>query len=59
MAVVIIAAVFATVLLAYSQTARRAQWSGYQLAAQALAAQQIEQIRAARWETSTNQSRQR
>jgi prepilin-type N-terminal cleavage/methylation domain-containing protein len=50
MAITIIAAVFGGVIIAYTQSARRAQWSGYQLAAQAMAIQQIEQVRAARWE---------
>jgi type II secretory pathway pseudopilin PulG len=48
--VIIIAAVFGGVIVGYTQTARRAQWSGFQLAAQALAIQQLEQVRAARWE---------
>jgi hypothetical protein len=35
----------------YSMAAKRAEWSGYSLAAQALSIQQIEQIRCARWDT--------
>jgi prepilin-type N-terminal cleavage/methylation domain-containing protein len=48
--IAIVASVFGGITLAYIQAARRAEWSGYSLAAQALANQQIEQIRAARWE---------
>ena len=51
-AVAIIAAVFSTILLAYNQATWRAEWSGYSLAAQSLATQQIEQARAAVWDPS-------
>jgi len=49
-ALAIVAMVFGSIILAYTQAARRAQWSGYSLAAQALAIQQIEQARSARWD---------
>jgi type II secretory pathway pseudopilin PulG len=35
----------------YTMSSKRAEWSAYSLAAQALAMQQIEQIRAAKWDT--------
>jgi len=44
----------------YSQSARRAEWAAYSLAAQSLAMQRIEQARAAKWDTlapSTDTSR--
>jgi len=47
--------VFGGILLAYVQSAKRAEWSGHDLAAQAFAIQQLEQARAAVWDTSTNQ----
>jgi type II secretory pathway pseudopilin PulG len=50
-ALAIVASVFGGIILAYNQAARRAQWSGYHLAAQGLAIQQIEQARAAIWTT--------
>jgi type II secretory pathway pseudopilin PulG len=43
--------VFAAVLTGYVQSARRAEWSGYSLAAEGLNIQQLEQIRAASWDT--------
>jgi prepilin-type N-terminal cleavage/methylation domain-containing protein len=46
----IIALIFGGVLIAYSHSARRAQWSGYSLAAQSLSIQQIEQARSAPWD---------
>jgi type II secretory pathway pseudopilin PulG len=52
MSIVILAAVFATTIMAYTQVARRAEWTGYSLAAHALAIQQIEQARAASWDPS-------
>lgn len=39
------------VVTAYIQSLQRAEWSGYSLAAQAIAIQQLEQARAARWDT--------
>ncbi len=44
--------VFAGILTGYVQSARQAEWSGYSLAAQALAIQQIEQARSAVWDYS-------
>jgi prepilin-type N-terminal cleavage/methylation domain-containing protein len=41
---------FSGVVLAYIQSAYRAEWTGYSLAAQALAIQQVEQARAAVWD---------
>jgi type II secretory pathway pseudopilin PulG len=49
--------VFAGVLNGYVQSARNAEWSGYSLAAQALAVQQIEQGRSAVWDYSTGSGR--
>jgi prepilin-type N-terminal cleavage/methylation domain-containing protein len=51
-AVAIIAMVFGGILTAYVQATRRAEWSGYSLAAQALAMQQIEQARSGVWDPS-------
>jgi len=49
-ALAIVVTIFTGVLLAYIQSARRAEWSGRSLAAQAQAIQQIEQIRSAVWD---------
>lgn len=38
----------------YILSARRSEWSGYSLAAQALAVQRVEQIRAAKWDTQAS-----
>ena len=46
----IIALVYGMILRCYIQSGLRAQWSGYSLAAQSLAIQQIEQARAATWD---------
>ncbi len=51
-AIAIVATVFGGMIVAYIQAAKRAQWSGYSLAAQALAVQQLEQARAAVWDPS-------
>lgn len=51
-AMVIIATVLGGMTVAYTQATRRAQWTGYQLAAQALAVQSIEQARSAVWDQS-------
>jgi len=45
--------VFAGILNGYVQSSRNAEWSGYSLAAQAVAVQQIEQGRSAVWDYST------
>lgn len=44
---------FSAILLGYIQSARRAEWSGYSLAAQAYSIQQLEQARAAVWDLSS------
>jgi len=49
-AIAIIAIVFGGMVVAYIQATRRAQWSGYSLAARALSVQQIEQARSADWD---------
>jgi len=51
-AIAIVAIVYGGMFMAYTQSTRRAQWTGYSLAAQALAVQQIEQARAAVWDPS-------
>lgn len=48
--IAIVATIFSGVLMAYIQSARRAEWSGRSLAAQAMAIQTIEQIRSAVWD---------
>lgn len=50
-AVAVIALTFAGVIYGYIQTADRAAWSSYSLAAQSLAMQGIEQARAAKWDS--------
>lgn len=50
MSIAIAAIVFGGIILAYVQSTRRAEWSGYSLAAQALAVQQLEQARSAIWD---------
>jgi len=50
MAIAIVAMVFGGMVMAYTQATRRAQWSGYSLAAQGLAIQQLEQARSAQWD---------
>ena len=47
MAVAVLALVMGSVILCYMQACERAQWTGYSLAAQGLAIQQLEQARAA------------
>lgn len=44
---------FGIVLLAYTQSSTRAEWSGMSLAAQAMATRQMEQFRAAKWDTQS------
>lgn len=41
---------FSGIIYAYINTAERAEWSAYSLAAQSLAMQRIEQARAAKWD---------
>jgi hypothetical protein len=43
--------VYGGALLGYVQSAKRAEWAGYSLAAQALSIRQIEEARAAKWDT--------
>lgn len=50
--IAIAAIVFGGIITAYIQTTRRAEWSGYSLAAQALAIQQLEQARSGIWDSS-------
>lgn len=45
--------VFAAILTGYIHATKRAEWSGYNLAAGATSVQQIEQARAAVWDTDT------
>jgi prepilin-type N-terminal cleavage/methylation domain-containing protein len=49
----IAAIAFAGMITVYVQSSYRAEWTGYSLAAQSLAIQQLEQARAARWDIST------
>jgi len=52
MSLFITGVVFGGILAGYVQAARRAEWSGYSLAAQAYGLQQLEQARAAVWDVS-------
>ena len=49
-ALAIVVMVFASVIVAYTQAAYRAEWAGYSLAAESLAIKQIEQARSAQWD---------
>ena len=49
---VIIALVFGGIIQGYTSATYRAEWTGYSLAAQALALQSIEQARSATWDTA-------
>ena len=53
LAIMIVALVLGGMTVAYTQATRRAQWAGYQLAAQALAVQSLEQARAAVWDQTS------
>jgi hypothetical protein len=57
MAIFVVALVFGGMITAYIQSAYRCEWSGYALAAQSLAIQQIEQAKAAVWDTSVRPAR--
>ena len=46
----IAALLFGGIITAYTVTTRRAEWTGYSLAAQSLAVQQLEQARSAVWD---------
>jgi Tfp pilus assembly protein PilV len=48
----IIAVVYGMIIKIYIQSGMRAQWSGYSLAAQSLATEQVEQARSASWDPS-------
>jgi type II secretory pathway pseudopilin PulG len=50
LAMSIVALVFSVTIVSYIHATTRAKWSGYSLAAQALAVQQIEQARSALWD---------
>lgn len=50
LAIAVTAFVFGGIITAYVQSSRRAEWSGYSLAAHALAMQQLEQARSAKWD---------
>jgi type II secretory pathway pseudopilin PulG len=52
-ALAIAALVFAGIILSYVQSSRRAEWTGYSLAAQALAVQELEQARSAKWDVQS------
>ncbi len=51
MALTIMALVFSGVILGFTTSSQRAEWTAYNLAAQSLAQQGIEQARAAQWDT--------
>lgn len=44
---------FGAIVFGYVMSARRAEWSGYSLAANSLAMQRLEQTRAAKWDVLT------
>ena len=46
--------VFAGILTGNTQSSIRAEWSGYNMAAQALAVQQLEEFHAAAWDTQAS-----
>jgi type II secretory pathway pseudopilin PulG len=51
----IVALLFGGIITGYMQGAYRAEWAGYNLAAQALAMQQIEQAKTAVWDKDRNE----
>src|SRR5256885_420469 len=51
----IVALLFGGIITGYMQGAYRAEWAGYNLAAQAQALQQLEQAKAAMWDNSHNE----
>jgi len=53
--VAIVALLFGGIITGYIQGAYRAEWAGYNLAAQALAMQQIEQAKSAKWDNNVNE----
>jgi hypothetical protein len=50
-----VALLFGGIICAYIQGAQRAEWAGYNLAAQALAMQRIEQAKTAMWDNTHNE----
>jgi type II secretory pathway pseudopilin PulG len=54
--VAVVGLIFGGILTANVQSAKRAEWSGYSLAAQALAIQQLEQSRASVWDDAVNKN---
>jgi len=50
MSAAIAAMTIAGIAYGYTQSTKRAEWSGYSLAAQAIAVQRMEQTRACRWD---------
>jgi hypothetical protein len=54
MAVFVSMLLFGGMITAYTNVTRNAQWSGYSLAAQALAIQQVEQAHSAVWDPTDN-----
>lgn len=52
-ALMITGVVFAGIIAGYVQSARRVEWNAYSLAAEGLNIQQVEQIRAAKWDTQS------
>src|SRR5204862_2734871 len=53
--IAIMALLFGGIITGYMQGAYRAEWTGYNLAAQALAMQQIEQAKSAKWDKDVNE----
>jgi len=47
--------VFGGILCAYMQSGYKAEWAGYNLAAQSQAIQAIEEARSAKWDAGTNE----
>lgn len=45
--------IYGSAIMAYIQTDKRAEWTGYSLEAQALSIRQLEQARAAKWDTQS------
>ena len=54
--IAVVGLAFGGILAGYIQTARRAEWSGYSLAAASFGVQQLEQARSAVWDTSLNKN---
>lgn len=49
-ALAVIAMIFTSIIVGFTQASYRAEWTGYSLAAESLAMKQIEQARSARWD---------